>query len=339
MLDLAQNFNRRSLPAGTEELARRLIGNSMKEYPKSNGRGLGTERLAEQFFVQEDRIALGSGATEIIRSAATVFAPDEFLILTPTFWEYEYFADIFEIPVAKISANSGDEFQHDLARVNASIRGGEVVFICNVNNPTSTRLSRNDLADLASDNRDTHFVVDETYLFFRNDFDAQSLVEIATKTANVHVVISLSKFFALPGVRLGALFSNKDTVERYLRVGRVPFSTSNYAQSLLDHVLSDKNFINKSREFYRFQRESFGERVQSSASRTLRALPCEGPFTLFELRGCTSVQFTNYLLECGVIVRGGHELDGIGEAYVRIAHCSGIEEEKLLCALHSLPEF
>ena len=333
MIDLAQNMNRLGAPGGTEEMASQVISKSILSYPDSNGFGVGTRALSKFFGVPENSIALGSGATEIIRSTFQMFTPRQCVLLLPTFWEYAYFAEIFQTPVLKLFSDSSSDFQHDISSIDDRLVGGEIVFICNVNNPTSTFISPNDIFDLASRNLQTQFVIDETYLLFRDDFNENTTIFGVTERENVHCTISLSKFFSIPGVRLGGFFSDATTLERYLRFGRVPFATADYAQRLLEYVLADNQYVVASREFYRQQRLDFGHRIEAALPDFIAAFPAEGPFTLFKLLYGSSLELCKHLIGHGILVRSGHEFEGLGEHFVRIAQCTGDDEKSLVAAL------
>ena len=78
-----------------------------------------------------------------------------------------------------------------------TIKVDDCVFICNTNNPTSTIYQKKKLLELIKNNPNVQFVIDETYLIFRSDYFKQSLAKQAQRQKNLHVVMSLSKFFSI----------------------------------------------------------------------------------------------------------------------------------------------
>ncbi|NTV55222.1 MAG: aminotransferase class I/II-fold pyridoxal phosphate-dependent enzyme [Candidatus Moranbacteria bacterium] len=102
-----------------------------------------------------------------------------------------------------------------------------------MNNPTSVLYEKERLLSIVKEFPDVIFVVDETYLLFRSDFSSLTLSDSATTYENLFVIMSLSKFFSLPGIRLGVMVSGALNRENYMNGFHIPYSVNPLAAPAL----------------------------------------------------------------------------------------------------------
>lgn len=94
------------------------------------------------------------------------------------------------------------DFDLDMEKLSEAIQEHSLVFLCNPNNPTGTYIPRDILLDLIRRHPTSHFVIDESHLLFNKEFDEISLKKDVEQISNLTVVMSLSKFFNIPGIRM-----------------------------------------------------------------------------------------------------------------------------------------
>jgi histidinol-phosphate/aromatic aminotransferase/cobyric acid decarboxylase-like protein len=102
--------------------------------------------------------------------------------------------------VESVLAKSKNRFRVDIDDVAARVSEGfDAVILTNPNSPTGTLLSRSELTTLFSSFGDTRFWIDETYIEFAGT--ENSVEQFAGESANVFVCKSMSKVYALSGLR------------------------------------------------------------------------------------------------------------------------------------------
>jgi histidinol-phosphate aminotransferase/imidazoleglycerol-phosphate dehydratase/histidinol-phosphatase len=192
----------------------------LNRYPEPQPAEL-IQRLAHLYGVTPDRVLAGRGSDEGIDLIVRAFCragQDGVLICPPTFGMYKVSAHIqgagvVEVPLLK----RPDGFALDVESVLAACKDGvKVVFLCTPNNPTGGLLERAAIERLCSELAHRAIVVvDEAYIEFAR---VQSLTTQLERFANLVVLRTLSKAYALAGARCGALLAHPDIVELLSRV-------------------------------------------------------------------------------------------------------------------------
>ncbi len=132
-------------------------------------------------------------------------------------------------------AKPDDGFEPDLADVSEKAAGAELVFICNPNNPTGVLFSSSFITTLLKEHPRVCFVVDESYLPFVDESDTRSLIRAGTRYPNLMVLSSMSKIFAIPGLRTGFLSGSADLIEKVRRYSQ-PWNVNALAQAVINDI-------------------------------------------------------------------------------------------------------
>lgn len=175
-------------------------------------------RLAGLYGVQTDQLMVGRGADEGIECLLRAFCEageDSILICPPTFGYYKTCADIQGAGTVEVPLNAAYEW--DIPAVIAAGKPStlKMVFLCSPNNPTGNSLTRAAILEVCAALPDTLVVVDEAYIEFS---DQESLADQIGEVKNLVVLRTLSKAFALAGVRGGALLADKAVVDLLFKV-------------------------------------------------------------------------------------------------------------------------
>ena len=209
MFDLASNFNRLGVPEGLiRDLSDSLRDTTTIYAGDSMGR-IDMSFVEQYFNVPTGLATITSGSTEAFSLIIRYFAAKPIYIYSPTFWEYEFFAKEVEGSVAHITTD-----------INLIDTNPGLVILCNPNNPTGDLLDAKTISDLARNYPAHTFLIDETYLWFADDYRTLSAVRYIDRQPNIIVVTSLSKICAVPGLRIGFLFTANDAIKK-----KVPYST------------------------------------------------------------------------------------------------------------------
>lgn len=255
-IDLRSNFNVLGPPEGTEEFVRVHGFTLLQEYSGNAYGVLDMHPYAEAFGCEVNQIALGTGSTEILFALPEILEHDNAVIISPSFWEYGAAVERYGIQYQEVALDT-DQPSTTLGEIRSLLEEKpSLVFINNPQNPTSTLFQRNELISLIASFPDSDFVVDETYLPFVQHYERESVSSLTDRFLNLHVIQSFSKFYALPGIRLGALISNPDTIDRFLKQ-QTPYAISSITEAIAPWLLQQSDYASASRNtVFRYQQSS-----------------------------------------------------------------------------------
>ena len=295
VLDFSASIN----PLGPSPTALEAIGHvNLAAYPDPDCTRL-RQALAEENDVGPECIVAGNGSTELIHllARASLGAGDNAAIFGPTFSEYEAACRMQSVnPAMILPIDSSFEWDTTQA-VEAIVRlRPRIVFLCNPNNPTGTYLGEHDVTDIARTLDGLGLlVVDEAYVSFA-DARWNSLPLLSMH--NVAILRSMTKDYALTGLRLGYLLSSAEIANRVRRF-QYSWSVNSLAQVAGLSALDDPEYVVKGREVVREGKEYLRN--------TARSIGVECPesaanFLLMRIGRATEVR-RKLLLEHGVCVR------------------------------------
>lgn len=313
ILDLSNNLNCLGTPSGLAELITAST-NLLFEYPQQD-RTLENEIIAKGVGLKTDNIMFGNGSTEIFFTLPQLLPKGKVTIVGPTFWEYVVANKRCGNEIEFAVLEEQNEFKSNLLSIN--LDGIASMYICNPNNPTCTLHPRDDLLELVKKHSNINFIIDETYLLFREDYEKASLCKVVTEFNNLHVVTSFSKFFSVPGFRLAFIASNAEFIAR-IQGQLIPYSVNPLSPLILEKILTDDTFTVNSRKY--FASESM--RVVSRLSTMKDKLQIISPTANFVLIKNDSDKPTKQIIEKlkseGIIVRDTSIYSRMPENWIRL---------------------
>ncbi|MDP3879165.1 MAG: histidinol-phosphate transaminase, partial [Dehalococcoidales bacterium] len=203
------------------------------------------EYLAVKLGVAPENIIAGNGAVELIRlTALTYFSPgDSVLILEPTFGEYKIASQIVGASLIYQWGQESDNFTPRIEETVSLIRQchPKGVFLCNPNNPTGHYLTREEIERILDACGDGLLILDEAYIAFVDQgWSALGLIH----RGNVILLRSMTKDYALAGLRLGYAVSNERIINALRRVCP-PWNVNALAQKAGVLVLKDSGLLER----------------------------------------------------------------------------------------------
>lgn len=320
-LDFSANINPLGTPPGALRAARAALEEETRQYPDPGYPEL-REALAGYLGVPPGRVLPTNGGAEALFLAARLSGGGAALILEPTFSEYAAAARAAGLECRRRVAwrPEGDRFVLDPAALD-DLSGIGLVFLCNPNNPTGGALSREEVLEVADRVRKAGavLVVDEAFA----DFAPGSGVASETG-AGLAAARSLTKFFALPGLRLGCLVSPETG---RLAALQPAWPVNAVAAAAGAAAISDAQFAARTlREVARLRRELF-----ESLSELPGIAPFAGAANFLLVRGPAGLP--QRLARRGALVRGCAPFMGLGPEYFRVAVRRAEENAALVQAL------
>jgi histidinol-phosphate aminotransferase len=327
---LSQNEN----PLGTSPRALAALRSieTLADYVEDDHLTL-RQRLARPYGLDVDNVVLGHGSNELLALAFSVFVDpgDEVVIADPTFSLFRKDAQVAAAEPVAVPLRAG---VHDLdAMLRAVTPRTKLVFVCDPNNPTGTRVERDALfAFAAALPSGVLLVLDQAYREFMDPGGTDGVDVLRRRPATL-VLRTASKIYGLAAVRFGYGYSSPEIIAWLNRV-RLPFNVARPAAAAVLAALDDEAFIARSLDTNvrgKAQLMAAFERLG------LHAYPSAANFVAVEVPCAADVAY-GALLERGVIVRSG---DGLGMPR-RLRVSIGTEEENaaFVAALEALlPEW
>ena len=185
--------------------------------------------LAAHLGCSPQNIMVGNGAAEVIWLIGFAYLQknDLVMIVGPTFGEYERTVQLMGGQIVEWRGEESADFHIDVSALGAALQRHQprILFLCNPNNPTGVITKQSTLEAWASAHPQTLFVIDEAYI----DFAAGMRSAYALGRPNILVVRSMTKAYALAGVRLGYALGPSAMISALSQV-RIPWSVNGIAQ-------------------------------------------------------------------------------------------------------------
>ncbi len=322
-------------PLGTPREILRTIRarlHDIEHYPDPTSTEL-RNKLSAAFDLDPSAILCGNGCTELIYLLPRALPLTRVLIAQPTFVEYERACTMAprDCTVVPYPLRARDDFDTDpLAILHEAVRVSvDAVFLCNPNNPTGRTIEMDTMkeaATLAAAQR-IYLIIDESFIEFTS---AGSVIGLTADNPYLIVLRSMTKFYALPGLRLGwGVFPPK--VARALDAIREPWSVNTLAQaagiaalSLTAHRERTHAFLEKEKK--RLERGFKTLGIDHVLSRT--------NYYLLRSRHCPRI--VKGLKEQNILVRDCSNFKGLDETYIRVAVRKNRDNDILLKRMAAL---
>ena len=253
VLDFSASVSPLGPPRGVWEA---MQGVDLTAYPDPECLEL-KEALAQLHGLESDHILVGNGSTELIHLLARSYlsqpvdgAERSVLTFSPTYGEYSGAGLLEGAKVLEVTACREAGFAWDLGRAAETIATGKpaLAFLCNPNNPTGVYLGIKNVSVLAQAAAEsgTLLVVDEAYVnFVEERWDATYLLQSSVRESVV-LLRSMTKDYALTGLRLGYALASPAVVSRLARL-QPDWSVNSLAQVAGLAALADTGYLSAAR--------------------------------------------------------------------------------------------
>lgn len=267
------------------------------------------EALAAKWAVHEEQILLGNGATELIYFLARTFGGLPTCLRVPVFSEFHR-----AFPNAQLTEDRDPD----------RWPGTAVQVLTRPENPTGFLLESGSLRDWLQRTRHT-VIVDESFIEFSG---AASLADMVEIRPNLIVLRSLTKFYALPGLRIGALLASKELIRQW-QTAREPWQVNVLASAAAVAALQDEDHAAKSLAFVEVERQWLTQ--QCSRLRGTEVAQSRANFLHIRTE-YPAASLREYLLQHNLIIRDCAGWAGVPGESVRIAVRTRDENMRLLDA-------
>lgn len=340
ILDYSSNINPLGMP---ESLKKAVLENMgvLERYPDPEYVEL-REKIAEKNGLKKENIIVGNGATEIIFLFLKVLNLKKVLIVSPTFSEYERAAKASgsigsSIEIEHFRLEEKEGFRLNTERIERELeKQYGLLILCNPNNPTGNFLEASEIARILKkcDEMNTKLLVDEAFIDFVENCEEKTAVKIPGCKKNLLVIRAFTKFFAIPGLRLGYGICFDGEIMLKMAERKETWSVNNFAALAGAVLLEDTEYIRSTERWIREEKKYMFEKMSEIDG--IRPYKSEVNFILARItdemweKGVNAEKIQAGMLEEGVLVRNASNFVYLDEKYFRLAVKDRANNKKVL---------
>jgi threonine-phosphate decarboxylase len=284
--------------------------------------------LAKFHDLPSAHFTIANGSTELIYNLPAMLSGRRALIISPSFSEYVRALHQRHWEVQHFVLTPESDFAIDMDKLELVLAGGiELLFICNPGNPNGTLYPLRVIEQVYTlcQSSGTFLVLDEAFMDFCEETSAKGMI---SQGENAVLLRSMTKFFAIPGLRLGYAISNPSLAERLDAMGG-PWSVNTLALAAGSAALRDTLHNKNSLEYVQRERCLLLDGLKQFPQ--LKAYPSKANYLLVEIKGgMTSRELKEKLLLQRILIRDCASFMGLSEYFFRIAVRTGDENKRLL---------
>ncbi|MBE8965263.1 threonine-phosphate decarboxylase [Nostocales cyanobacterium LEGE 12452] len=336
ILDFSASISPLGPPNSAIAAIKSQIGN-LKHYPDPNYSEL---RLALSHFHQlpPEWVLPGNGSAELLtligRELAQLAAT---ILITPAFGDYyrtlaAYNANVLECPL--ISYEQRVPSAELLVLLNTQYLALSThcgLLLNNPHNPSGKLFSRESILPYLE--QFALVVVDEAFMDFVPPNEEQSLIPVVQEYPNLVVLRSLTKFYSLPGLRLGYAIAHPDCLAKW-QLWRDPWPVNTLAAAAAIAALQDTEFQQQTWAWLTPARNQLFQGLAEIPG--LQPQPSAANFLLVESQESTSQLQQQLLKYHQILIRDCLSFKELGDRFFRVAVREESDNQRLLTALNSV---
>ncbi|WNQ10228.1 threonine-phosphate decarboxylase CobD [Paenibacillus aurantius] len=328
-LDFSSNMNPFGPPEAVKVCCSRFA-EQIHRYPDPAVRRL-RRKLSDLHRIPEESLLVGNGAAELIELAVRVLQPERTALARPSFSEYEEAVEkaggrLLELP---LRADRGFVLSREEAE--AALPHADVFFFGHPNNPTGRLLDPGVIRSLLDGGATV--ILDEAFIDFHPRQEELTWIREAAESRNLLVIRSMTKFYAIPGIRLGYIAAHPDRITAMKRL-QVQWSVNGLAQDIGEAVLEDREYASRTLAWLAEERPRFIRRLEETG---LSVIPSDTNFVLFSLGrgpGWPDIkELQGRLGKEGILIRDASLFPGLDRSYGRLAVRRKEDNDRLADAL------
>jgi threonine-phosphate decarboxylase len=333
LLDFSANIN----PAGPPPSVVGAIHRSLEDpstltvYPDLELLEL-KQTIASCTGVQPENIAVANGFVPLLAAALRSLNIKKCLLPVPSFGEYRHTLENVGVIVSPYLLSPEEEFRYEAdTLLNVLLEQScDAILLANPQNPSGTIYAAGKMRRLIemAAQRSITVLLDEAFIDYC-PFD--SSIRLTMEQANVIVFRSVTKFFAIPGLRVAYAVSNSSniyTMNRFI----APWPITSFASDAVSAALRDGAYAEESR-IANERRRLWLERKLAQLNVT--TYPSSANFLLLRFAAEVDVRvlWEKMIVEQQIVLRSCANFEGLAEAHLRIAVRSEPENERLIRGL------
>ncbi|MBK1809400.1 aminotransferase class I/II-fold pyridoxal phosphate-dependent enzyme [Clostridium sp. YIM B02505] len=339
VIDFSSNIN----PLGVPQCFKHALFESIRDfsvYPDREYMKLRQNVARYIGNISVDNIIPGNGAVDIIYRALEAMEYSNLYISRPTFSEYKRAGEKAKMEVQEIDIYKPEYEGVNLESLIESIKEQSVVLLCNPNNPTGTLIEKSEFLELLKNLQKTKsfLIIDEAFIEFAPKFKDASMVEYIRQYDNLLIIRAATKFFGMPGIRLGyGITSNVELIKSIER-NMEPWSVNTAAEIAASCIFDDKEYINATLDWIQSERSYLYEKLIEING--LKVYKSNSNFLFLKLldEKIDAYELQKKLFEYNILIRLPKGFNGVSRYNFRIAIKDRINNDVLISSLKDILE-
>ncbi|MCR4755919.1 MAG: aminotransferase class I/II-fold pyridoxal phosphate-dependent enzyme [Lachnospiraceae bacterium] len=316
-------FNANLNPLGIPDTVKSSIKDnidSIVHYPDIYYNKLRTA-VAEYTGVPINQVVMGNGSTDLLKLFSSLVTPKKALLLTPGPTEYEVVLTAYNTELVFFELKEEDEFTLDVDQLIKALTDDlDMLILSNPNNPTSKKVEVADIRKLAAACKDKNIflMVDEMYIEFLDNPEDYTSIPLVKEFDNMTVLRSVSKFFAVPGLRFAYAIINNPAQKQIIDLITTKNNIASLSAIAITNMFKDTDYIEHSRSVVHTERSLVY--LAMSTSKTIKLYRPDANFMLFKLLR-DDLTASDVALHCnkrGIILRKCDDIRSLDNKYIRI---------------------
>lgn len=333
LVDFSANIN----PLGISFKMKKVLQEALSDivyYPNPKYPKL-KQSIASHFNIRDKEVFVGNGAMQIIFNTVLALNVKQALVLAPTFGEYERSFKENNIFVNHLALSKTNNFQVNIEVLITFLKkhpGIDLICLCNPNNPTGQLIEPKKIKELEQFCRTYHkwLILDEAFMDFACH-DKFSYIPNLIDGSPVIIIRSATKFFAIPGLRLGFAVVKNPPLQEKLSSQIETWSVNTLAQKFGENMYKDQNYIKKTYLWLKKEKAYLYRQLKNIPY--LKVYPSETNFYFFKSQ---LDHLREKLWKFGIMIRDCSDYYSLGKSYYRVAVRSHLENQKLVNSLKKL---
>ncbi|KXH83943.1 histidinol-phosphate transaminase [Sporosarcina sp. HYO08] len=256
LIDLSENCNPAGPPFSVLKAWHELV-HDIQMYPDPNGEPFITA-ASDYHELPKSYLFAGNGAAELLALMAERYRGKRAVLVHPTFSEYERTLLAKDVSITHIVASETNGFQLPVGKIIDAMQEADVLYLCTPNNPTGIMPSRDELLQVIryGEKVNCDIVLDEAFIDFVDEL--LSFIPEIVHYPHVIVVRSMTKMYAIPGLRLGYVAADPSIIQEIrtvvphwninglaAKIGAICFQEDEYRQTAMRHADNERQKLKK----------------------------------------------------------------------------------------------
>jgi threonine-phosphate decarboxylase len=331
LLDFSASINPLGISPAVLNAARAALSMAV-HYPEIDAASL-VEAISRFHDIPQEHFLPGAGSTPLLYLLPRVLRPRRALLVTPCFGEYARGLALAGVPFDTYPLSAADSFRLDPDRLLGTMdHRCDLVVLANPGNPTGIAMPPKAIEEIARGLSERGAVaVDEAFIDFCPHL---SVIDQVPRYDNLFVFRSLTKFYAIPGLRAGYLAGSAAMISR-LSAASEPWTLSTPALEGAKAALAAEAFRRETLTIIPVLRHHLAMGLQDLG---LTVFPSQANYLLVRLgeSGRTAFSLAEALLSHHILIRECSGFPPLDERFMRVAVRTAEENERLLSVLRDI---
>ncbi|CAA6679506.1 MULTISPECIES: threonine-phosphate decarboxylase [unclassified Lentimonas] len=331
VIDFSVNLSPLELPESILALWNQLP-QRIAHYPSTDGAGV-KAYYAQRFGLDADCVIAGNGSLELMYFLQRVQRYQHVLVPQPAFHDYQRSACAGGAQVHSCQRPLGQDYDAFLcsAPFREALAKVDAVFLGSPNNPDGATASADCILDLCAQYPNTHFLIDQAFIQFLPIPGRASLLNPQHLRPNLFVFHSLTKYYAIAGLRIGSLIADPESIRALSQV-REPWSVNSVAETIATELATCSTYDTALRAWLATESQHFDAALSKIPG--IQLYPSATNFRLLRLNDPSQYdQVLTELLQQGQHVRCCKNFPGLPAGCFRIGFQAHDANQALVAAL------